>query len=336
MSTNEPQNNSTDHRAAAELPVIDLCGSQSDIKTREFQGQQLGSALQQVGFAAVTGHGIDAGLIQRMREQTVRLFALPESEKMALRVSPENYRGYIPLGFFTPNRGAAEADQYEGYKLHQEVAADDPICDASPLYGPNKWPQSMPQLNIVVADYWQACEELGTRLLTLICAYLALEPSVILQAMTQPLNNMTLLHYPPRSSAGEIGIHPHKDTDVLTILAPDAAGGLFVRSRDCNHWIEAITPPGALLINVGDMLELWSGGRLVSTPHKVVNKRGAERYSFPFFMVPRYDVVIRPLVATPQFAGRQMHVGDVSTQIWYSNWPDAAAIDASLDPYITN
>ena len=62
------------------------------------------------------------------------------------------------------------------------------------------------------------------------------------------------------------------------------------------EWIDAPPVEGAFVVNIGDMLELWSGGRLKSTPHRVVNRSGHERYSFPYFAVPRHDVVVAPLI----------------------------------------
>ena len=101
--------------------------------------------------------------------------------------------------------------------------------------------------------------------------------------MTNPLTNMTLLNYPPMPPQSDTwGIHPHKDFNLLTLLAHDPIGGLEVRNR-ADEWISAECPPDGLVLNVGDMLELWSGGRLISTPHRVFNKSGKPRQSFPFF-----------------------------------------------------
>ena len=162
---------------------------------------------------------------------------------------------------------------------------------------------------------------------------LGVERDSFLALFDRPLTNMTLLHYPPQSpDANGFGIHPHKDTDALTILAPDPVGGLFVRRRDAAGWIEAAAPDDALIVNIGDMLELWSGGYLVSTPHKVVNSSGAERYSFPYFVVPRFDTVIQPL-RTPQadFHRGSVHAGDISREVWRTNWPDAQPRKPAFD-----
>ncbi len=145
---------------------------------------------------------------------------------------------------------------------------------------------------------------------------------------------MTLLHYPPQASDQDaFGIHPHKDTDALTILAPDPVGGLFVRGKNSDDWLKADAPEDALIVNIGDILEVWSGGHFVSTPHKVVNATGEARYSFPYFAVPRFDVRVAPLCGRqPGFDRVELPVGKVTREIWQSNWPDAAAIDECYDP----
>jgi len=118
----------------------------------------------------------------------------------------------------------------------------------------------------------------------------------------------------------------------LTILAPDPVGGLLIKYRDDEAWVEADPPAGALIVNLGDLLELWSGGYFVSTPHKVVNTSGAERFSFPYFAVPRFDTIVEPLRAPqPGFSRSRVHVGDVSREVWRTNWPGETASNAAYD-----
>ena len=162
---------------------------------------------------------------------------------------------------------------------------------------------------------------------------LGVDPERFLRFFDKPLTNMTLLHYPPRPAGSDgFGIHPHKDTDVLTILAHDPVGGLMVRCRGDDRWIGADGPPDALTVNIGDLLELWSGGYFVSTPHKVVNSSGRARYSFPYFVVPRFDTVVEPLrPPEPGFTRSRVHVGDVSREVWRTNWPDAPPSEPEYD-----
>jgi len=309
------------------IPIIDISGdSESTIR-------EVDEACREIGFMAIRGHGIDTSTITRLRTVVVDYFSRPLSRKLRDRISRDNYRGYIPQGFFSANCGGFGADRYEGYKLHFEIGTDDPICAQCDLYGPNKWPGDAPGFSEAVLNYWQACDRVATKLLGMLAAILKVERDSILQQFVKPLTNMTLLHYPPQeATATAFGIHPHKDTDALTILVPDKVGGLMVRPRNLRRWLEVDAPDDALVVNIGDLLELWSGGYFVSTPHKVVNKSGADRYSFPYFAVPRFDTVVKPVRAPqPGFDRDSVHVGDVSREVWRTNWPDVTATGSRFD-----
>ena len=126
-----------------------------------------------------------------------------------------------------------------------------------------------------------------------------------------PLTNMTLLRY-PETGKERWGIHPHKDFDVLTLLAHDPVGGLQVLARD-GEWLDAACPEDGFLVNAGDMLELWSGGRIRSAPHRVLNRSGRERVSFPWFAVPEPEVTIEPLLPpVPGFAREPLNCAEAS------------------------
>jgi len=309
-----------------EIPLIDISGGVGIV-------DEIENACHGIGFMYVVGHGIGAEAFARTRAAVVDYFALPLETKLGDRISRDNYRGYIPSGFFSANSGDGVADSYEGYKLHYEVDAADPICTACELYGPNKWPDRPQPFKRHLLDYWRECDRVVIVLLRAMAEILGTAQDSLLQLFEMPLTNMTLLHYPPQTeeSAG-FGIHPHKDTDALTILAPDPVGGLMVRCRDEQEWIHAAPPGDALTVNIGDLLELWSGGYFVSTPHKVVNASGKERYSFPYFAVPRYDTMVEPLrTAQPKFSRSSVHVGDVSKEVWRTNWPDVTSSNPQFD-----
>ena len=301
------------------IPAIDI-GPDAD---SEKNTRAVEDACRDIGFMYVVNHGIDQAVIAGIRSAVVRYFGRPLGDKLRDRITRENYRGYIPVAFFSPNTGGTDSDNYEGYKLHFEVAADDPIRDECDLYGPNKWPEGSGGFRDAVLAYWQACDVVAEKLFRLLAMPLGEDPDRFVSWFDKPLTNMTLLHYPVQSN-GTFGIHPHKDTDALTIIAGDEVEGLMVRRRDGDDWIAAKPPDDALVVNIGDMMELWSGGYFISTPHKVENT-GSERYSFPYFAVPRHDVIVEPLRKPEQgFERSSVRVGDVSREVWRTNWPDAA------------
>ena len=162
------------------IPSIDLGDSDCCVSP------VLEQALTTVGFVRVRGHGIPAAQVSALRALLAAYFSRPLDDKLRDAITPDNYRGYIPLGFFSPNTKGTEADHYEGYKLHQEIAASDPICAHCDLYGPNHWPEQPPGLREVVLAYWRACEGVGQRLLTLIAGMMAVDPAWFLSLFDQP------------------------------------------------------------------------------------------------------------------------------------------------------
>ena len=80
----------------------------------------------------------------------------------------------------------------------------------------------------------------------------------------------------------------------MTLLWQDQVGGLQVRNRS-GQWIAAPYMEGTFVVNIGDMLARWSNDLFVSTPHRVVNASGRERYSIPMFYDPDFDTVVECL-----------------------------------------
>ena len=310
--------------SAPGVPLVDLV-----------DGPGVVAALSTVGFVALREHGVSGADLSAMRQLLVDLFAVDEASKARQAISLENYRGFIPLRFFTPNRdsnavdGAAKADAFEGYKLHWECPPGHPVRNECDLYGPNRWPECPVEMPQIVESWWASMEGLVDRLLDVLADEMELDRSVLTEAMAVPLTNTTLLHYPARGADDPaLGFHPHKDITVVTVLDPDPVGGLEVRTRG-GRWVEAACPAGALLVNVGDVLEVWSGGRLVSTPHRVVISGGVERYSAPFFAVPNHRVVAEPMIEPVDgFEARSIPMGYVQAEVWRTNWPDEEPADA--------
>lgn len=309
------------------IPTIDISPLSDPSQPQYVEAvHQIMEACTSIGFLSITGTGIAPATVAGVRACVRQIFDIPEPRKWDQAITRVNYRGYIPMGFFTPNDGSGKADKYEGYKLHSETAEDAPIQQDCALYGPNLWPEERPEARDIILDYWSQLDGVAFRLLAALESGLGLQPGSFCNAFSDPMTNMTLLHYPPQAE-GETGygIHPHKDTDALTIIAPDPVGGLEVQTRD-DGWITPDCPEDGFVVNIGDMLELWSGGRLKSTPHRVVNRSGKERYSFPYFAVPRHDVVVEPLLpALSGFDRPAVHCGHWSAEVWRTNWPDETA-----------
>src|SRR3546814_4918770 len=97
-------------------------------------------------------------------------------------------------------------------------------------------------------------------------------------------------------SSDLFGVAPHTDYGCLTLLWQDDVGGLEVKTTAC-EWVTAHPIPGTLVVNVGDLLARWTNDEFVSTPHRVVNRKGVARHSMVLAFDPDFDTVVDPAVA---------------------------------------
>ena len=315
------------------IPLIDvslLKNSNKDIRNNTIK--ELYNAFSSIGFVSLTGADIKPDIVNNMRSTVIQIFDVDDYTKNNEMITRNNYRGYIPLDFFTPNGTEYKADHYEGYKLHTEVSVDNPLCKQCSLLGPNIWPSKVPDAKENILKYWKKMDELSLILLTSLQESLELPKDALINLFKYPsLTNMTLLHYPiQKTNDDAYGFHPHKDTDALTIIASEPTNALQVQTLDGN-WISPQISENSFIANIGDMLELWSGGRLVSTPHRVINKSKSDRYSFPYFAVPRHDVLIKPLLKPLEgFSRPNVNCGHWSSEIWRTNWADEKSKNDNL------
>jgi isopenicillin N synthase-like dioxygenase len=270
------------------LPVIDAA-ELDDARL----GGQVGEAARGVGFFYLTGHGIDPALMAAVFAGSAEFFALPSAVKarQLVKLSPHN-RGYVGLReeSLDPAKGA---DNKEAYNIGLELAADDPEVTAGmPFRGVNLWPDLVGWREIMLA-YFNAVWALGRRLNRGIARDLGIGADFFEDKFDRPMATLRLLHYPAQGPGREaaIGAGEHTDYGNLTLLMTDEVGGLEVKRRD-GGWIPAPHIPGAFICNIGDCLMRWTNDVYVSTPHRVVNRSGRERYSVAFFLDPNPDVEV--------------------------------------------
>lgn len=284
----------TDFRA---IPIIDVAplfaGTDEDARA---VAEQIRRASVEVGFFYVRGHNVSRDLRRAVLMAAKYFFALPEGAKRAIQIN-RAHRGYVPFAQTTLGR-AYQADLKESFNVAFPFAADDPeVAAGKPLIGINQWPANEPTWRSVVEDYYAAVFELGQRLLGGIALALGTEREFFRGRYRRPLVRARLLHYPPQppsADEAQFGAAPHTDWGCMTLLWQDEVGGLQVRNRS-GQWIDAPPLEDSFVINIGDMLARWSNDLFVSTPHRVVNRSGRERYSVPVFYDPDFDTVVECL-----------------------------------------
>lgn len=284
---------STQQTAFTKLPVVDVSGLYSDDPAdRAKVAGALGKAAREVGFLYVTGHRVGKDLRQRLLDQTKRFFAQPVERKMDIYIGKsDNHRGYVPEGEEVMLGG--KRDRKEALDLGYELSAEHPLVKAgTPMLGPNQWPE-LPGFREDVTDYYAAVFDLGRHLLHGFALALGKEENFFDHFVTCPPSQLRLLHYPYDADAVDAqGIGAHTDYECFTLLLPTAPG-LEVMNGD-SDWIEVPLLPDAYVVNIGDMMEIWTNGAFVATSHRV-RKVKEERYSFPLFFACDYATTVAPL-----------------------------------------
>jgi isopenicillin N synthase-like dioxygenase len=257
--------------------------------------QAFGTSFERFGFAIVADHGIDPALIDRAWAQTKAFFALPLEEKLACRAGKGGQRGYIPFGIEIA-KGATENDLKEFWHIGRDLPAGHRFSDHMP---PNIWPARPPEFRATFTELYAQFDAMGARLLSAIALYLGLDADWFVDPVRDGNSVLRLLHYPPVSAdAPGIRAGAHEDINLITLLLGAEEGGLELLTRD-GAWIAVTPPPGALVVNVGDMLQRLTNHVLPSTSHRVVNpppeRRHIARYSMPFFLHLASDFEIATL-----------------------------------------
>lgn len=271
---------------------------------------QFAQAYGEVGFAYVINHGIDEALTYAIFEANRVFHEQPLADKMRVALN-DAHRGYVAIDTSTDvNSKLAEVtrpNQSESFLMMREDARPDPGVFLS---GPNQWPD-LPGFRNICETYAGALTQLGQKLMQVALKACGADMTAGMAGFEVPTTWLRLLHYPPRPDAPEglYGSAPHTDWGGLTILAQDRVGGLQVQTP-AGEWVDAPPMPGAFVVNVGDMLHRMSNGRLLSTPHRVINRSGQERFSVPFFYDPHVNTVVAPLPGTGEARFAPVHYGD--------------------------
>lgn len=279
------------------VPTVDISGLRSSERAqRERVATEIGRAASEVGFFYVSGTGVDDELFDRMLAVTKEYFALPVEEKMRSYIGLSRcHRGYVPVGEEGVETGTP--DLKEAFDTALDLPPDDPDYVAgNPMLGPNTWPD-LPGFAEAVTAYYDAVLAVGHRLLWAFAVALGEDPDVFSRHATKTPSQLRLVHYPynPDAEDGH-GIGAHTDYECFTLLKPTAPGLEVLNGA--GEWIDVSPVDGTFVVNIGDMLELWTDGAFVATSHRV-RKVVEERYSFPLFFNVDYQTEVKPL---PQFA----------------------------------
>ncbi|KAH7659373.1 Aminocyclopropanecarboxylate oxidase protein [Dioscorea alata] len=247
-----------------ELPLIDL--SSPD---RACSAKSIRKACVDHGFFYLVNHGIEESVLQLVFQDSKKFFSLPLDEKMKLGY--KDHRGYTPM-------------------FAETLDPSSKIKDVLPC-----WRATM-------ESYYEQMLAVGKSLISLIALALDLDDLFFekIGALYQPMAFIRLLHYPGETiedNNGRLGASAHSDYGMVTLLVTDGVPGLQIcrdKDRQPHLWENVPHVNGALVVNVGDLLERWTNCLFRSTLHRVLPP-GQERYSVAFFIDPNSDCLVECL-----------------------------------------
>jgi isopenicillin N synthase-like dioxygenase len=283
---------SSDHIASVSL-------KDADRDPKAF-ADELGQSFVDYGFAIVRDHGIPQELIERAEQLSKRFFALPEEVKRKYLIPGSGgARGYTAFGVETA-KGAQAFDLKEFWHVGRELPAGHKFRD---VMADNVWPDEIPGFKETYLALYDAFDEAGLKVLRAIARFLEVEEEYFTDTVRDGNSVMRLLHYPAQDepTGNHIRAGAHEDINTITLLLGAEEAGLELKTKD-GRWIPVSPKEGELVINIGDMLQRLTNGRLRSTSHRVVNpapdRASHARYSMPFFLHFRPDFVIEALPGT--------------------------------------
>ncbi|GMK57467.1 hypothetical protein CspeluHIS016_0403010 [Cutaneotrichosporon spelunceum] len=282
------------------LPILDLSQLDAGPEAAASFREALCRATHEVGFFYLTGTGIPAELEERMLSASRAFFALPEEDKLEIEnTHSPHFRGYTRLGG-EHTLGAVDWREQidicpEGRALTPEEREGQPPF--ARLVGPNQWPTALPALRPVVDEWTAFLTSVASRLLRTWAEALGEKADFFDTSFGEPFTLLKIIRY-PESEGTDQGVGSHKDAGVLTLLwIEDGKAGLQVEHK--GSWIDAPPVPGALVVNIGEMLEYATQGYLKATTHRVLAPKDGDRVSIPFFFNPALDARL-PLVRMPK------------------------------------
>lgn len=254
--------------------------------------QSLGKAYEHIGFVAVKNHLIDETTTNQLYQEVKSFFELPLETKLKYEIPGlAGQRGYTSFGKEHAKDSNA-GDLKEFWHFGQIVEGDDPIKSE---YPDNIWVDELPEFNKVGNKAYKDLENTGKYMLRAIAIYLNLDEYYFDDKIHHGNSILRPIHYPPITSEPQSAVRAgqHEDINLITLLIGASAEGLQVLNK-MNEWVNVTALPHHIVVNVGDMLQRLTNGKLKSTTHRVINppreKWDTPRYSIPFFLHPRSEM----------------------------------------------
>ena len=281
-----------------QIPVIDVAPLHSGTTEAVCSvAIEIRRAAEKVGFFYIRNHGISESVIEQAYLAAGGFFSRPREWKDCVKIN-ENHHGFLSVGEARMEQ-AERVDLKESFVWGLDLPDDHPSVTAeNPFLGRNRWPDEMPELQEGVYPFFEEGLQCGRNMMRAFALGMDLPEDSFLKTTDEPIARCSIIYYPPQPpDLGEtqFGVAPHTDYGCITLLWQDQVGGLEVQTRD-GEWVTAHPIEGTLVVNIGDLLMRWTNDGFKSIPHRVVNRKGVERYSMVIAWDPNFETVVDPSV----------------------------------------
>ncbi len=266
--------------ATQEIPVVNMDGFGQNGKDHDlYIADNLGLAFRKIGFASITGHGVDDELVKRAFMVSKQVYLTDMTEEQRLQYE---YKEVGRQYGYTPPRTETSA----GHKKPNNMRfwhVNDPLANVG-----NVFPTEIPEFGPTMLELHSALKAAGKQVLRAIALHLRRDSEFFVAWVENGRNLLRPIHYPAMQGDEKVERSgAHFDINLITLLVPATVPGLQVKNRQ-NRWVDATNPSRALVVNIGDMLAVHTHGVLRSTKHQVVNPSTfcGDRFSIPLFVHP--------------------------------------------------
>lgn len=280
---------------AEDIPLIDLSPLNSTESDTDALVAEVGDACKNWGFFQVINHGVPSQVREKIELASRRFFALSKDEKRKASRDEVNLFGYSDFEITKSVRDWKEIFDCTIENPTVIFASDEPD-DKELKELTSQWPQNPPDLREACEVYAAEMQKLAYKLLQLTASSLGLRKDRFHGFFKDQTSFMRLNYYPPCPAPQlALGLGRHKDAGAMTVLAQDDVGGLEVKRKSDGEWVFVKPIPDAYIVNVGDLIQVWSNDKYESVEHRAIVNLEKERFSIPFFFNPSHYVWVEPL-----------------------------------------
>ena len=285
----------------SQIPVVDISGRTGPPDARAFAVDAFGTACRDVGFVAISGHGVERERVATMQKLAIDFFTQPLDLKMRCcdRHGPNRFKGYVPLERMATGRGSLiEIFQAKPFETAEDALAAGVPADRVDEYSGNTWPDFIHDFHARWTEYYKTMTQLAAELFEMTARFFGAPPDYFEPLIDHHVSDLALNFYPPQHETPDtthLRAQPHTDFGTLTLLAQDSAGGLQIED-DNGEWVDVPVVNDTFVVNLGELMTPWTSGQWRATRHRVISPPATSeqehRLSIACFHKPNYRAVV--------------------------------------------